>query len=40
MRNLLLISFSILPKKKFIICGKKEKYHDLQGELMKRLILK
>jgi hypothetical protein len=29
-----------LAKKKFIIGGKKESYRDLQGELMKRLILK
>src|SRR5204863_9953675 len=29
-----------LAKKKFIIGGKKEVYRDLQGDLMKRLIIK
>ena len=29
-----------VAKKKFIIGGKKEKFHDLQGELMKKLVNK
>jgi uncharacterized membrane protein len=29
-----------VAKKKFIIGGKKEKFHDLQGDLMKRLVNK
>jgi hypothetical protein len=29
-----------VAKKKFTIGGKKEKFHDLQGELMKKLVIK
>jgi hypothetical protein len=28
-----------LAKKKFTIGGRKEKFHDLQGELMRRLVI-
>jgi uncharacterized membrane protein len=29
-----------VAKKKFIIGGKKEKFHDLQGDIMKKLVIK